>query len=58
VKDLLPPLHGLNPTLRIAEFEVTQVLANDKAGQDIVRGILRNRLPTILPAKNLAEVSI
>ena len=25
-RDWLPPLHGLNPTLRIAEFEVTPIL--------------------------------
>jgi hypothetical protein len=58
VKDFLPPVHGLNPTLRIAEFEVTRVWANDKVGQRIIRDILRDRLPMVLPAETLAEVRI
>jgi hypothetical protein len=58
VRDLLPPVHGLNPTLRIAEFEVARVVANDKAGQGIIRDMLRDRLPMILPPKDLTEVSI
>lgn len=58
VKDVLPPLHGLNPTLRIAEFDVTEVLANDNVGQGIIRAILRNRLPMILPQSAMEVLSI
>lgn len=45
-RDWLPPLHGLRPTLRIAEFEVTKVLRGEltgKAARDYVVALLDQR---------------
>jgi hypothetical protein len=58
IRDFIPPLHGLNPTLRIAEFDVTAVKANDEEGQRIVKEILLRRLPLILPSRDLEEITI
>ena len=33
-RDWLPPQHGLNPTLRLAEFEVTSILNGTLTGND------------------------
>jgi hypothetical protein len=33
-RDWLPPQHGLNPTVRLAEFEVTRILNGELTGND------------------------
>ncbi len=46
-RDWLPPLHGLRPTLRIAEFEVADILRGELAGnaaRDCVAALLERRL--------------
>ncbi len=46
-RDWLPPLHGLRPTLRIAEFEVAGILGGEftgKAAREWVAGLLEQRL--------------
>ncbi|MDE0041429.1 MAG: hypothetical protein OXT74_05300 [Candidatus Poribacteria bacterium] len=46
-RDWLPPLHGLRPTLRIAEFEVAGILGGElsgKAARECVAGLLEQRL--------------
>ncbi len=46
-RDWLPPLHGLHPTLRIAEFEVAEVLNGElkgKAARDHIGALLEQRL--------------
>lgn len=43
-RDLLPTLHGLNPTLRIAEFEVSNVKFNDEFGRKVIQNILKKKL--------------
>ena len=46
-RDWLPPLHGLRPTLRIAEFEVGAILRGELAGvaaKDYVAALLGQRL--------------
>ena len=46
-RDWLPPLHGLNPTLRLAEFEVTPILngeLTDTAAKTYMDRLLRDRL--------------
>ena len=46
-RDWLPPLHGLRPTLRIAEFEVADILRGElvgKAARDHVAALLEQRL--------------
>ena len=46
-RDWLPPLHGLRPTLRIAEFEVSEILHGelvDNAARDHVAALLEQRL--------------
>ena len=50
-RDWLPPLHGLNPTLRISEFEVAPILneeLTDTAAKAYMYRLLRQRL-TKLP---------
>jgi len=42
-RDILPTLHGLNPTLRISEFEVRQIIIPDDNAKRIVKDILINR---------------
>lgn len=46
-RDWLPPLHGLNPTLRLAEFEVTPILngeLTDTAAKTYMDRLLREQL--------------
>lgn len=43
-RDILPSLHGLNPTIRIAAFEVVEVTGNDARGRAIVKKLLRKKL--------------
>lgn len=46
-RDWLPPLHGLNPTLRIAEFEVADILRGEltgRAARDHIAELLEQRL--------------
>ena len=46
-RDWLPPLHGLRPTLRIAEFEVAEVLRGEvtgKAARGHLASLLEQRL--------------
>lgn len=43
-RDLLPEIHSLNPTVRINQFEVSQVYSNDQVGRKIVEQLLRNRI--------------
>lgn len=43
-KDLLPRLHGLNPTMRISEFEVAEITNNDKESRDMIRKIIEIKL--------------
>lgn len=48
-RDWLPTLHGLRPTLRIAEFEVAKVLRGEltgKAARECVAALLEQRLGT------------
>ena len=45
-RDWLPPLHGLRPTLRIAEFEVAEVLRGELAGtaaREYIAALLEQR---------------
>ncbi len=46
-RDWLPPLHGFRPTLRIAEFEVADILRGElvgKAARDHLAALLEQRL--------------
>lgn len=46
-RDVLPPLHGLRPTLRLAEFEVAEILNGTLTGQaakDHIASLLQQRL--------------
>lgn len=46
-RDLLPPLHGLRPTLRLAEFEVADILngkLTGEAAKGYISALLRQRL--------------
>jgi hypothetical protein len=46
-RDWLPPLHGLRPTLRIAEFEVADILSGELQGEAAnahIRALLSRRL--------------
>lgn len=46
-RDWLPPLHGLSPTLRIAEFEVADILRGEltgRAARDHIAELLEQRL--------------
>jgi hypothetical protein len=53
VRDLLPPLYGLNPTVRISHFEVLDVQSNDAIGQAIIREILAARIANFTSASSL-----
>lgn len=57
-RDFLPPLHGLNPTLRISEFEVEGVEGDDEQARETVRAILVSRLPSILPPHTMQRIKI
>ncbi len=53
-RDWLPPLHGLNPTLRLAEFEVTPILngqLTDTAAKDYMNRLLRQRVTKLSTIK-------
>ena len=39
-RDILPPLHGLKPTVRIAQFEVLDITSNNPKSQDNIRQLL------------------
>lgn len=39
-RDILPPLHGLKPTVRISKFEVLDITSNNPKSQDIIRQLL------------------
>lgn len=43
-RDLLPTLHGLNPTLRISEFETIGITSNDRDACQIIERILKTKL--------------
>ena len=46
-RDWLPPLHGLNPTLRLAEFEVVPILSGQLSGhkaEAYMENLLHERL--------------
>ena len=46
-RDWLPPLHGLKPTLRLAEFEVTDILSGKLTGaaaKNCIRSLVEQRL--------------
>jgi hypothetical protein len=43
-RDLLPLTNGLNPTLRITEFEVANVYRNDENAQKIVSDLIKKKL--------------
>ena len=48
-RDWLPPQHGLNPTVRLAEFEVTQILNGELTGNDAktyMERLICNRIVT------------
>lgn len=51
-RDWLPPLHGLKPTLRLAEFEVTDILSGKLIGdaaKDHIRSLVEQRLAQAEP---------
>jgi hypothetical protein len=43
-RDLLPEIQGLNPTLRINEFEVTGIIRNDKEAYKRIEQLLKIKL--------------
>jgi hypothetical protein len=48
-RDWLPPLHGLSPTVRLAEFEVTRILNGELTGNDAktyMERLICNRIVT------------
>lgn len=53
-RDWLPPLHGLNPTVRLAEFEVLSILNGDLTGaaaRTYMERLLCERLKTASTAR-------
>ena len=53
-RDWLPPLHGLNPTLRLSEFEVAPILngeLTDIAAKAYMERLLRQRLTKLSRTK-------
>lgn len=42
-RDILPTLHGLNPTIRISEFEVKNIFSVNDNAKEIIKGILIKR---------------
>lgn len=53
-RDWLPPLHGLNPTLRLAEFQVAPILNGQLTGtaaKDYMHGLLHQRLTKLSTTK-------
>ena len=48
-RDWLPPRHGLNPTVRLAEFEVTSILSGELTGdaaKSYIKRLICERLAT------------
>jgi hypothetical protein len=43
-KDLLPPLYGLQPTVRISEFEVADIYSNDAASCKKIEALLKMKI--------------
>ena len=43
-RDLLPVLHGLRPTIRIAAFEVESITSNCSKSQDLLREIIKEKV--------------
>lgn len=43
-RDLLPLLHGLDPTVRINEFEVTDIYANNKEACNKIEKLLKTKI--------------
>jgi hypothetical protein len=43
-RDILPPLHGLKPTVRIAAFEVAGITSDNRASRAHITKILEKRL--------------
>ena len=43
-RDLLPQLHGLNPTLRISEFEVIDIQWDDMRSRKIIEKLLKEKI--------------
>ena len=43
-RDFLPGMHGLNPTLRICEFEVGNIFENNAGSRKIIEHLLKNKL--------------
>ncbi len=43
-RDLLPSINGLNPTLRITEFEVASVYTNNESSQKLVADLIKKKL--------------
>ncbi len=55
-RDWLPPMHGLKPTVRLAEFEVTPILSGELTGdaaQAYMERLLRNRPACVLSSTTL-----
>jgi hypothetical protein len=46
-RDFLPLLHGLKPTLRVTEFEVSEVYANTERSRTILRDIIFRKLSMV-----------
>jgi len=49
-RDWLPPLHGLNPTMRITEFEVKPILNGELTGsaaKNLIKRIISKRLDDV-----------
>jgi len=42
-RDILPTLHGLNPTVRISEFEVSGLLTNSAEAHEKIKNLLKMR---------------
>jgi len=47
-RDILPPLYGLNPTLRICEFEVADVHINNNEACKKIEQLLKQKLITLI----------
>lgn len=43
-RDLLPQFHGLNPTLRLNEFEVNNITSNNLEAQKQIEKLLKIKL--------------
>jgi hypothetical protein len=43
-RDLLPTLHGLRPTVRISEFEVSEIVSDSPRSRGLLRDLIERRL--------------